>query len=203
MTDHTTIGAVIRERDDLRERLDAAEARVREEIHLREAADRDRDDARVQRIAAEGAAEDLLSAIGDWARPTGSNGMTSPSETHPLMVAAKRVRHALSRNGLPAADTPASAFDKADFFWRTMDPDDNGPSPDEALKMGGVGNYTVCEVASSYAGPTRYGFIAPVLDPETDDEEFLHFATKAEAMTAAGERLAAVEKMRASRGTEP
>lgn len=77
------------------------------------------------------------------------------------------------------------AFEKADWFWRTMDPDDCGDSPAEALSRAMVGRFCVCEVASSYFGPTRYGFITPVADPESDDEEFVHFATQAEAVEAA------------------
>ena len=98
-----------------------------------------------------------------------------------------------------AADEKA-LFDEADWYWRTMDPDDSGDSPNEALNRGMVGNFTVCEVASSFTGPTRYGFTAPVLDPESDDEEFLHFATQEEAMIAAGERLAAVKKLKGDTG---
>lgn len=92
---------------------------------------------------------------------------------------------------LDAAVSEAAAFDNADWFWRAMDPDDSGPSPSEALNVGMVGRYTICEVACSYSGPTRYGFIASTLDPDSDDEEFLHFATHEEAMIAAGERLGA------------
>ena len=86
---------------------------------------------------------------------------------------------------------PASAFNRADWFWRTMDPDDCGDSPEEAINRAMVGRFCVCEIASSYAGPTRYGFIAPVLDPESDDEEFIHFATQQEAIEEAKRRAAA------------
>jgi len=86
----------------------------------------------------------------------------------------------------------ATAFDRADWYWRTMDPDDCGVSPAEAVNRGMVGQFCVCEVASSYEGPTRYGFIAPVLDLESDDEEFLHFASQQEAIDAANERRAAL-----------
>ena len=92
----------------------------------------------------------------------------------------------------PWADE-AKAFDDAHWFWRTMDPDDCGDSPIEAINRGMVGRFCVCEVASSYSGPTRYGFIAPVLDPESDDEEFVHFATKQEAIDAAKTRAAITE----------
>jgi hypothetical protein len=96
----------------------------------------------------------------------------------------------------------AEAFDRADWFWRTMDPDDSGDSPSEALNGGMVGPYCVCEVGSSYAGPTRFGFIAPVLDPESDDEEFLHFATQEEAVSAANDRRTAVQAMEANQNDE-
>lgn len=86
----------------------------------------------------------------------------------------------------------ATAFDRADWYWRTMDPDDCGDNPAEAVNRGMVGQFCVCEVASSYEGPTRYGFIAPVLDLESDDEEFLHFASQQEAIDAASERRAAL-----------
>ena len=86
----------------------------------------------------------------------------------------------------------AAAFDRADWFWRTMDPDDCGDSPEEAISRAMVGQFCVCEIASSYHGPTRYGFIAPVLDPASDDEEFVHFATQQEAVEAAKARRAAL-----------
>ena len=127
-------------------------------------------------------------AGGGFHRPIGTNILTATQ-------AEALIRHLL--DGLPGEDT-ATAFDKADMFWRTLDPDDSGDNPSEALNRGMVGAFTVCEVASSYMGPTRYGFIAPVLDAESDDEEFLHFATQAEAMTAAGDRMAALEKLRPS-----
>lgn len=88
---------------------------------------------------------------------------------------------------------PAEAFKNADWFWRTMDPDDCGETPEEAINRAMVGRFCVCEIASSYAGPTRYGFIAPVLDPESDDEEFVHFATQQEAIDAAKTRAAITE----------
>jgi len=86
------------------------------------------------------------------------------------------------------------AFEKADWFWRTMDPDDCGDSPEEAINRGMVGRFCICEIASSFSGPTRYGFIAPVLDPESDDEEFVHFATQLEAMKEARRRAALAQQ---------
>lgn len=91
---------------------------------------------------------------------------------------------------MEGAVDPEDAFNKADWFWRTMDPDDCGDSPEEAINRAMVGRFCVCEIASSYAGPTRYGFIAPVLDRESDDEEFVHFATQQEAIDAAKARAA-------------
>lgn len=91
-----------------------------------------------------------------------------------------------------AVQDDAAAFDKADWFWRTMDPDDCGDSPEEAINRAMVGKFCVCEIASSYRGPTRYGFSAPVLDPASDDEEFVHFATQQEAVEAAKTRRAAL-----------
>lgn len=88
------------------------------------------------------------------------------------------------------AERDALSFEGADWFYRTMDPDDCGDSPEEAINRGMVGRFCVCEIASSYAGPTRYGFIAPVLDPESDGEEFIHFATQQEAIDAAKARAA-------------
>ena len=93
-----------------------------------------------------------------------------------------------------AAQTPpedeATKFDRADWYWRTMDPDDCGDSPEEAINRAMVGQFCVCEIASSYNGPIRYGFIAPVLEVDSDDEEFLHFATQDEAVAAAKTRAA-------------
>lgn len=99
-------------------------------------------------------------------------------------------RAALVSPGDGWRNDPAKAFDKADWFWRTMDPDDCGDSPEEAINRAMVGHFCVCEIASSYSGPTRYGFIAPVLDPDSDDEEFVHFATQDEAIAAAKARSA-------------
>ena len=125
--------------------------------------------------------------------PSGTNLFSATQAT-------AMIEHLL--DGLPGED-PAAAFDMADYFWRTLDPEDSGDHPSEALNRGMVSAFTVCEVASSYSGPTRFGFIAPVLDAESDDEEFLHFATQAEAMKAAGERLAAIEKMRTAEAAPP
>ena len=78
-----------------------------------------------------------------------------------------------------------ASFDRADWFWRVMDPDDSSDNPAECIHRGYIGPFTVCEIASSYRGPTRFGFNAPTLDPKSDDEEFLHFATQDEAIAAA------------------
>ncbi len=46
--------------------------------------------ARAEKAEAE--RDELIAAIGDWARPTGSNGMTTPSEHHPLIVARAKLK---------------------------------------------------------------------------------------------------------------
>ena len=118
-------------------------------------------------------------------------------DDRPFAQARRALEAALST--LPAApqgwvQDNAQTFDGADWYWRTMDPDDSGDSPEEALNSGMVGCFVVCEVASSFTGPTRYGFTAPVLDPDSDDEEFVHFATEKEALDAAKARAAAPSK---------
>lgn len=102
---------------------------------------------------------------------------------------AARIRSVLTVQ--PSSDV-AAQFDNADWFWRTMDPDDSADTPSGALHRGMVGHFCVCEIASSYTGPTRYGFTAPVLDQDSDDEEFLHFATQQEAIDAAKDRIRAL-----------
>lgn len=97
---------------------------------------------------------------------------------------------ALYTSPIPALINEAERFESADWFFRTMDPDDSGDSPAEAIHSGMIGHFVVCKIASSFNGPTRYGFNAPVLDPESDDEEFLHFASEDEAIAAAKSRAA-------------
>ena len=87
------------------------------------------------------------------------------------------------------------SFDSADWFWRSMDPDDNADNPAEVIHRAYFGQFTICEIASSYRGPTRFGFNAPVLDPESDDEEFLHFETQEDAMEAAKARQTALAQI--------
>jgi hypothetical protein len=93
----------------------------------------------------------------------------------------------------------ATRFDEADFFWRTMDPDDSGDYPQDAINRAGLGPYCVAEIASSFIGPKRFGFIAPVLDIHSDEEEFLHFETQAEALEAAKARREAIDALEAER----
>jgi hypothetical protein len=118
--------------------------------------------------------------------------------SEPLFLAALRM---IRRDGVGQTPDPrdaviaaAAAFDSADWYWRTMDPDDSGETPNDAICRGNLGQFCVCEIASSYRGPTRYGFLAPTLDPESDDEEFVHFATHDEAMLAAKTRAIAAAK---------
>lgn len=78
-----------------------------------------------------------------------------------------------------------------DWFWRTMDPDDSGDSPN--LAMACTDFFVIDEIASSYVGPTRFYFKTPTLDLDSDDEEELGFDTKEEAMAAAAERIKALK----------
>lgn len=110
------------------------------------------------------------------------------------LLALRAQQPAAPVSGVTAQDD-ASAFDRADWFWRTMDPDDCGDNPAEAINRAMVGQFCVCEIASGYNGPTRYGFVAPVLDPESDDEEFIHFATQQEAIDAIAARRAALSAL--------
>ncbi|MCZ7451059.1 hypothetical protein O8B93_26170 [Agrobacterium rhizogenes] len=92
----------------------------------------------------------------------------------------------------------AASFESADWYWRTMDPDDSGDYPADAINRAGLGNYCVAEIACSFTGPRRFGFTAPVLDPESDDEEFLHFARQEQAIEAASARRAIIEAREAA-----
>ena len=106
-------------------------------------------------------------------------------------------RAALDRIKAEAVKEALSDFAKADWFWRDLDPDDCGDTPEEAINFGMIGQFTVCHIRSSFTGPDRFCFIAPVLDPESDEEECLCFATQEEAIAAAKERrtiLAAVKE---------
>lgn len=102
------------------------------------------------------------------------------------LIAARAELKRLRANRFPS-------FDGADWFWRIMDPDDSADTPAECINLSCVGLFVVCEIASSYQGPTRFGFNAPVLDPESDDEEFMHFETQEEAIAAAKVRHAALK----------
>ncbi len=108
-------------------------------------------------------------------------------------------RAALATPAPDAVQESAMVFDNADWYWRTMDPDDCGDSPEETISRSMLGNFCVCEIASSFTGPTRYGFTAPVLDANSDDEEFVHFATQQEAIDAAKERSAALRAIAGDR----
>jgi len=99
-------------------------------------------------------------------------------------------RAAMDRIKAEAVKEALSDFAKADWFWRDLDPDDCGDTPDEAINAGMVGSFTVCHIRSSFTGPDRFCFIAPVLDPESDDEECLCFVTEDEAVAAAKGRRA-------------
>lgn len=100
---------------------------------------------------------------------------------------------ALDRIKAEAVKEAMADFSKADWFWRDLDPDDCGDTPDEAINAGMVGRFTVCLIRSAFTGPDRFCFISPVLDPESDDEECLCFRTEDEAIAAVEERLATLK----------
>ena len=90
----------------------------------------------------------------------------------------------------------ADQFDRADWFWRDLDPDDSGDCPGNALQF--HPELTVSLIHSSYRGPSRWVFRAEVLDPDSNDTEVLHFDTRDEAMAAAQERAAALRALKGS-----
>lgn len=112
-----------------------------------------------------------------WIGPDADFAAALAREIAALVEERDRLREAL-------AERDISDFNGADWFWRTMDPDDCGDAPEEAINRGMVGRLCVCEIACSFSGPTRYGFIAPSPDPDSDDEVFVHFATKEQAIEA-------------------
>ena len=203
---------------ELRERAEKAEADMRVWMLTAQLADQRATDLAAELAAAnarEAGLRKALEVIREWtafppsgrfwrngdgtisARPMpygaafGSNGERDfMRQVARAALAAENQRLRDRERVLVEAGDQAAAFDRADWFWRAMDPDDCGDSPEEAINRAMVGRFCVCEIASSYSGPTRYGFIAPVLDPESDDEEFVHFATQQEAIDAAKARAA-------------
>lgn len=147
------------------------------------------DDDLIRRGDAIEAAE-VLRLRGEVAALTAANAKLAAEQAQlwDALTEAEKEIVALRTAFNPKDSCPAEAFNNADWFWRTMDPEDCGDTPEEAINRSMLGRFCVCEIASSYAGPTRYGFIAPVLDPESDDEEFVHFATQQEAIEAAKAR---------------
>jgi hypothetical protein len=93
--------------------------------------------------------------------------------------------------------SPQFHFDHADWYWRVMDPDDNGVTPEEAISRAMVGDFFVCEIGCSYSGPVRFGFVAPTLAPDDDETEFLHFGTQGEAIAACRARREEIARLQA------
>jgi hypothetical protein len=83
--------------------------------------------------------------------------------------------------------TTAEAFDHADWYWSVHDPDDSDTNPYNICHQ--MGEYIVREIASSYSGPTRFAFIAPV--DGSDDAEIFHFETREKAVEDARARIVA------------
>lgn len=141
-------------------------------------------DTAIQHISKIQVNEPLWHEGQDWAADRISQAIRALAATDPDGSAA------LNRIKAEAVKEAFSDFTKADWFWRDLDPDDSGDTPDEAINRGMVGRFTVCHIRSSFTGPDRFCFIAPVLDPESDDEECLCFETEDEAIAAARERSA-------------
>jgi hypothetical protein len=65
-----------------------------------------------------------------------------------------------------------------DWFWRDLDPDDSGDTVEEALRHMPQG--VVCHIRSSYIGPSFFAATAPVLDADSDDQEYIRADTEEE-----------------------
>jgi hypothetical protein len=79
---------------------------------------------------------------------------------------------------------------RADWYWRDLDPDDCGYCVNDAITMMGEG--VVCHVRSSFIGPDFFAAIVPVLDKESDDTEELIAETAEECARLVQERYAAI-----------
>ncbi len=106
---------------------------------------------------------------------------------------------ALDLFGAPAEPAKYD-FKNADWFYRDIDPDDNGDTPHESITH--HPEFSVHLVHSSFRGASRYVFRAPTLDPSDDDDEVLDFETEEEAIAAAHERKVAIDALSASQTTE-
>lgn len=120
-----------------------------------------------------------------WRELIEKDDRTSPEEYPDMALISfaefsELVRRAGGRSN--ASSDVAGVFDRADWFWRTLDPDDAGDNPEEAINRGMLGTFCVAEIACSFSGPTRYGFLAEL--PDSDEQEFRHFATQEEAVEA-------------------
>jgi hypothetical protein len=65
-----------------------------------------------------------------------------------------------------------------DWFWRDLDPDDSGDTVEEALRHMPQG--VVCHIRSSYIGPSFFAATVPVLDADSDDQEYIRADTEDE-----------------------
>lgn len=173
------VPALLAERDAQAARADAADADVARRLEMHECAMAERDDCIEDWSKANDRIKALL-AERDALKKERDEAMEGWHVIHPNITVQD------------AAETDAERFDRADWFWRVMDPDDSADTPAEAIHRGMIGDYCVCEIASSYTGPVRFGFTAPVLDPDSDDTEFLHFETQQKAIDAAKARAAAL-----------
>ena len=74
-----------------------------------------------------------------------------------------------------------------DWWWRDLDPDENGDCPHQALVD--LPDFTVCLLHSSFAGPSKYAFRAPTLCLDDDNDEVVMADTEEEAMSLAEKRV--------------
>jgi hypothetical protein len=82
-----------------------------------------------------------------------------------------------------------------DWWWRDLDPDENGDTPHQALA--GVADFTVCHLHSSFIDPDKFAFRAPTLSLNDDDDEVIMADTEEEAMALAEKRIKDLKKLQA------
>jgi hypothetical protein len=95
-----------------------------------------------------------------------------PDEAPSLYAEIDRLRAEVER----LKSDRASA--EPDWFWRDFDPDDSGDTVEEALRHMPQG--VVCHIRSSYIGPSFFAATVPVLDADSDDQEYIRADTEDE-----------------------
>lgn len=105
-----------------------------------------------------------------------------------------------ARDAAEATFGPEHKESEPDWFWRDLDPDDSGHTISEALSH--VPHGVVCAIHSSYAGPSFFAAVVPVLDPESDNTEEIRADTEDECVAAVKERFAARAALSAQKEEE-